>query len=525
MKTLHYQLHLLEPVLVTALEGNPNSAVAFAYIPGSVIRGAVIGQFMRKNRIAELDATDDATRRVFFSDYTQYLNAYPVVNGVRSLPFPNSWHTPKDTPKGEQSPIYDFAWAAEPDRPKNPKGIGGFLTLIDDKVAAASVERFIAVHTQRDRQKGRSISGSGAVYRYDSLAADQEFGGLIICENDADTDWLSEYIYDGLEVQIGGARSAGYGRVRFKNVVLDDGLESRSPSGLDQQLVITLLSDAIVRNEYGEYEPNLASLLSSMARRLGSSCDDFGQVEQAYLGTTLVGGFNRKWGLPLPQTAALSMGSTVVFTRHKLPPDRVDQLMRRGIGERRAEGFGRVGINIYTQPQYEVADVGAPANGKNDQAQIPQMIKLLPQSIARRELSRAIEIALTATANNIEITNPPKSSQINTLRAVIQNVLQQADVDVSNLDTALKHIGERAVTRRQFERARVSGKTLIAWLRETTAETQHWDRFGKEQRIKMLVQFSGVDQDEERRRYNLRLIDAVLAHAAKQTRRKGNSNA
>lgn len=228
--------------------------------------------------------------------------------------------------------------------------------------------------------------------------------------------------------------------------------------------------------------------------------------------------------MPLPQTAALSMGSTVVFTHHDLPLDQVDQLMRWGIGERRAEGFGRVGINIYTLPQYEVADVGTPANGKNDQAQIPQTIGHLPQPIAQRELNRAIDVALTATANNIVITNPPKSSQINTLRAVIQNVLQQADVNVSTLHTALKHIGERAVARRQFERARVSGKTLIAWLSETISETHHWDQFGDELRIETLVQSSGVDEDKEGRRYNLRLIDAVLARAAKQARQKGNSD-
>lgn len=336
MKTLHYQLYLLEPVLVTALEGEPNSAVAFDYIPGSVIRGAVIGQFMRKERIAELDATDDATRRVFFSDSTQYLNAYPVVNGVRSLPIPNSWHIQK----GKQTPIYDFAWEAE--HPENPKGMGGFGAVSEGKLLKTTSQRFIATHTQRDRQKGRSISGSGAVYRYDSLSADQVFSGLIICENDADADWLTEYIYDGLEIQIGGARSAGYGRVRFLHVALDVGLESHSYFELDQPFVITLLSDVIVRNEYGEYEPNLAALKNAMAHRLSIFVDAFGQVNQVYLGTTLVGGFNRKWGLPLPQTAALSMGSTVVFTGHSLSREQVDGLMRWGVGERRIDGFGRI---------------------------------------------------------------------------------------------------------------------------------------------------------------------------------------
>lgn len=145
------------------------------------------------------------------------------------------------------------------------------------------------------------------------------------------------------------------------------------------------------------------------------------------------------------------------------------------------------------------------------------MIAHLPQPIARRELLRAIDVELTSAANNITIANPPNGSQINMLRAVIQNVLQQKNLDASTWGTNLKHIGERPVARRQFERARVSGRTLIAWLSDTIAETQLWARFSEEPRIKGLVQYSGVDADKERLRYNLRLIDAVLARAAKQT--------
>ncbi|MDX2163377.1 MAG: CRISPR-associated RAMP protein Csx10, partial [bacterium] len=113
MKTLYYHLRLLQPALVTALEGDPNSAVAFDYIPGSVIRGMMIGLFTRHNGVQELDASDTAKRRTFFSDNVQYLNAYPVVNGTRTLPVPKSWHVQK----GESAPIYDFAW--EVNHPEN----------------------------------------------------------------------------------------------------------------------------------------------------------------------------------------------------------------------------------------------------------------------------------------------------------------------------------------------------------------------------------------------------------------------
>lgn len=503
MKTLYYHLHLLEPALVTALEGDPNSAVAFDYIPGSVIRGAVIGLFMRQH--GDLNVADDATRRVFFSPDTQYLNAYPVVNGARSLPVPKSW----SVEKGQKTPITDSAWTNETLK----KGVGGFAVVTDkQQVVKVSIKRFIAVHTQRDREKGRSVEGSGAVYRYDSLAAGQVFAGMILCEDDADADWLGRYIKDGAEIRIGGARSAGYGRVVFKNVQMGDWTEVESHFEDGQPLVVTLLSDAILRNDNGEYESNLAVLQSALARCLDVAPSALRTSEKSYLETTFIGGFNRKWGLPLPQTAALKMGGTVVFTDHSLKREQVNTLMRWGIGERRAEGFGRLGINIYTEDQYELATPNATTD--DEQAAIT-LYANLPQALVIRKLRQLLDDQIVEEANRIKVTNPPRSSQINALRQVVQGVLR--DGDPSALTTTLEHIEERTATRRQFDKARINGTKLTDWVRKTSTA----QGAGDDPVITALLERSG-NAAQERTRYNLRLIDMVLARATKQAQKKGN---
>jgi len=38
MKVINYRIELLEPALVTSVQGDPNSAVAFDYLPGSESR-------------------------------------------------------------------------------------------------------------------------------------------------------------------------------------------------------------------------------------------------------------------------------------------------------------------------------------------------------------------------------------------------------------------------------------------------------------------------------------------------------
>lgn len=509
MKTLYYHLHLLEPTLVTALDGDPNSAVAFDYIPGSVIRGAVIGLFLRRGQMDELDATDDATRRVFFSDSTRYLNAYPLVKDKRSLPVPKSW----SVEKGQKTPITDSARTNETLK----KGVGGFAVVTEkQEVVKASIQRFIAVHTQRDRQKGRATKDSGALYRYDSLAAGQMFAGTIICENDDDADWLHRFINDDVEIQIGGARSAGYGRVRFEHVAASDSwIEAVSNFEPGQLLVVTLLSDTILRNGEGEYETNLETLREALARRLDIAPETFGTADQSYLETTFIGGFNRKWGLPLPQTAALKMGSTIVFTNHSLNRDQVDQLIRWGIGERRAEGFGRVGVNIYTKDQYALAEIDKDKTSGDVQA--ITLYKLLSPKLARRKLRQLLDEQIIEKANVITVRNPPHSSQINALRQVVQNALRTDPIGLEKLDEAIQHINERGATRRQFDRARVGDVKLTKWVSNTSKADDEWDNPA----VKSLLTRSDVNEEQERTRYNLHLVDAVLARAAKQ---KGNRN-
>lgn len=519
MKALYYHLRLLQPALVTALEGDPNSAVAFDYIPGSVMRGMVIGLFTRQNGVQELDASNSVTRRIFFSDNVQYLNAYPVVNETRTLPVPKSWHVQK----GESAPIYDFAW--EVNHPENPKGVGGFAVADADVVTKATEERFIAVHTQRDRQKGRSVQGSGAVYRYDSLAAGQMFAGAILCEDDADAEWLNQFIYDGLEAQIGGGRSAGYGRIRLEQLaLLDSWVEQVSYFQVGQPLVVTLLSDTILRNPSGEYEPNVSTLCSALARRLNIDIAFLGEVSQAYLETTLVGGFNRKWGLPLPQTAALRMGSTVVFTGHSLAQAHVNALMRWGIGERRTEGFGRVGVNIYNRPRYKLPKVEEPTSASGEQQPI-EIYTHLPAPLAYRKLRQTLDNMIIKVANDARIQFPPRSSQINALRSVVQNVLRGNIVNTQPLTDALHYIHERGVTRRQFDKARINGQKLTEWMVKTINGADDWNRLKSDASVASLITASARDEATLRTQYNLRLIDAVLARAAKQAQRKENTNA
>ncbi|NJL54081.1 hypothetical protein HC928_02195 [bacterium] len=506
MYVLEYRVTLLEPVLVTGLDGDPNSAVALDYLPGSAIRGAIIGRYLQTGQ--SIDAGDPIARRIFFSPDTLYLNAYPMLGEERTLPAPRAWHKEK----GKEDHIVDLALSDKAPQMQQPKALReGFVQVMDEvQVRLVQPARHIAIHTQRERRKGRATEQEGAVYRYDALAPQQRFAGAIICNDREDASWLHDLLKEAQELQLGGARTAGYGRTRLDGMGLFEQPWQEAPSHFSpgDPLIVTLLSDAILRNAQGEIAPDSDTLQVALATALQVPPAQVGQVRQAFLGQTMVGGFNRKWGLPLPQMAALAMGSVLVLEGHHLSSQNVENLIRWGIGERREEGFGRVGVNIFSTSTYTTQAKAKPAQLSSNPAFLGT--RELPEHIARRELQRRLEIRLIETANTTKVRQPPHKSQVYGLRAVVQTCLQDPKLSIGPLEDALDYLENRNVTRRQFEKASIEGQPMISWIKEALKDDLSGDNLDV-----LLARLSAKDREQERVRYNLRLIDAVLARAAK----------
>jgi len=110
MKAITYELRLTEPLLATQVNsGEPNSAISFPFIPGSMVRGALIRRHLNEKPHNFDLANDDDARYLFLSGTVQFLNAYPSYNGQRLLPKPFSWLVPKDDIENRTTPLVDIA--------------------------------------------------------------------------------------------------------------------------------------------------------------------------------------------------------------------------------------------------------------------------------------------------------------------------------------------------------------------------------------------------------------------------------
>lgn len=525
MKCLRYQIELLEPVLVTALDGDPNSAVSFNYLPGSVLRGALIGRYLKERKLDGDVLMDKGVQRLFFNGSTRYLDGYPRQGATRSLPTPLSWHWPK----GTDSEATDLAVKvlSKEDRTQWQAVGKPFLCMDAEEgdVRWTRIKRQVAVHTQRDREFGRPREGAGAVYRYDALAAGQTFEAAILCDEESDADTLECFLKG--ELLLGGSRSAGYGRVLLTPIE-DGGAESWREAPEDPEndapdgtLIVTLLSNALVRDRSGQFAADPCVVEAAVQARLGTAA----KLEQSFLRGEVVGGFNQKWGLPLPQALSVKMGSVFVFSISGNASDRLTQLLEQGIGERRAEGFGRVAVNWHRRETWGVE----PSSGRfvaSETISESDAAYQLAQKMVERLLHQRVERVLAPLARRLsEELSGPSRSQLSRLRLAVQAALLKDPEDGRTvLEEYLKSLKDRSTTRRQFEHARVDGKPLLEWLKsriydgaDEKAAAAIWnDLKFRNLDVPSLGGVTAVLTPKMAYQYNLRLIDAVLARAAKE---------
>ena len=555
MKALIYRIELLAPALLGHVEGDPNSSVSYNYLPGSVLRGSLLERFARQRGVASGDplqnpSTRAEAQRLFFGA-ARFLNAYPVDRlDNRALLTPRSWLRKKKDmrAKDEQHvPILDAA-LQPPDKEQYLRVGAPFCWFDPTADSSDSVVRLIAprqrvtVHTQcasqqpNARNYGRPRPDDGALYRYQSLDAGQTFRGIILCD-DADAEAFRPLL-DG-EYWLGKAHTAGYGRARFKFLRADPHWRE-APGEIaarDGRLIVTLTSPLLLRDAAsGQFVVSAAALGERIAAALGVKAT----LQGAFVGAEVVGGFNRKWGLPLPQAPVFSAGSVLVLElQGQVPVDQLRALEQAGLGERRLDGFGRLVFNWQQSEQLTLER----ADQQTQRGQPPMEItdplgRQIAERMARRRFEQKLEALLLARAAQIQIKSTLSRAQLNRLRSIALNALRDGQDPSRRLQDFIGSALKRQTTRERWQRARIivyanESKPLLEWIealsKNLTAPVDKWHTLvGIRQAADLPSAQIGRDirvsfGAEHQRAFSLRLLAEVLRRAAKQSKQaEGN---
>lgn len=521
MTAITFLLHTEQPILATSFQGDPNSDVSYPYIPGSMIRGALIGRYLRQETSINSDiVADETVRRLFFQGQTRYLNAYLFTkdsNQPRSLPTPRSWFQNK----GEQAPmyIYDLSGMDLAELPQDvsaKKLPDGFCTVRDRSVMLYNVKRRINIHNQRDRRRGRSTEETGEIFRYEALDKGQTFQAVVLCE-DADATRIENLLRQNDNIWLGGSQSAGYGHTKITEIhpphetwnEVGNPIENRLNRN---SLQITLLSDVIVQNKCGQYviEPPIYLLAKALGVDENQLINKF---KKSYIGHTLIGGFNRKWGLPLPQVPALVAGSVFVFEKIPLTYQQIANLEWQGIGERRVDGFGRVAVNWLNLEGNSVfsASLPPPDISSTEEPKLPQNSESakLAKKMAERVLRQKLDTLLVNKVGKIDLQGKISNSQLSRLILVARQAINE-NSHLKLISDLLDNLPSNA--RSQFEKTRISSKSLEQQIRDWTKTPGNWL-----DNIQVTIAGETCDLTEDlKKEYTLRLIMAVAKKASKE---------
>lgn len=528
MKAITFSLHTKQPLLATSFQGDPNSDVSYAYIPGSMIRGAIIGRYMKHHSLSELDLANEHVQKLFFdAKRIKYLNAYLLSQEKqRTLPILRSWFRDKETKLNEETKMihaYDFSIERNEGEPETPKFVGeGFWTKESGLVKYYKEKRRINIHNRRDRTKGRStqITGEGEIFRYDAIDAGQTFQAVILCE-EIDTH-LIELLEKSPDIWLGGSQSAGYGHTQITDIQTHDSWnEVGSPEGRteDDNFTITLLSDLILRDEMGQYAvippspqqtstPIQKALETALTKIISQNITL--QPKASFTSSTLIGGFNRKWGLPLPQVPALTAGSVFVFEKIEITAEQIKQLEAAGLGERKIDGFGRIAVNVTGESQFKFALPETPTESSTQ----PQLITDLSHRIATRMVERLLraklEQKLREKLSRLEIKGNISNSQLSRLQLIARKALSTGDCNL--VLTLINNLPANAKT--QFERVTINNKSFKEELTTWLNNPGKW--ISNQQNLK--VKISDIEMElkpEFAQEYTLRLIMAVTKKTIK----------
>ncbi len=467
MKALPIQIELLEKVLVgdPAAE-DPNTTGGLGYIPGSVLRGLVIGAFQSQG--AEI-FSDDLYPLLFGGD-AHYLNAYPATGDQeRTRPVPLFLRQVKDVQDEVVNLVAQVQAGPELQLVKLDK------SYITGGAGGAPVFGYapqMEVRLHNARPTGNAGMQDAQLFTYIALQAGQVMRTYIISHDEAKLKKIKALGVKGvLEADIGKSRHAEYGHIRltFEEIIGEEWVEDGTPNAAAAKgkVVLTLLSDALVRDPHsGSYTTNLEAVFGKKAVR-------------AFTQEKVIGGYNRTWGIPTPQARAISAGSAFVFMADDALLKKISKAVEEGIGERRLDGFGRVQLEWLNESQYDyITDAAAATAQISAPAAIAENEDFVTGVVERIVLSRARQ-RLAGMVNTLVVRRAPTNSQLSRLFRVLREErtaqlaalnsgeprgkLKKPLIFIENLTKETKH---------KYDDALIEGKVLTEWIKDISEEPE-----------------------------------------------------
>ncbi len=380
-----------EQLLISNRLGSHNTTEFF--IPGSSVLGTFAMKFIKAhNASSEPPHDNDDFRSLFLKQKVFFSNFYPKLNNKSFIPAPLSIQQRKNFDIYYDLSIDDISKDIE------YVDLHSFISLKEDEystnISTLNISKNIEYHHSRpqdDRALGHAAEDLGNFYQYEVLNKGQAFTGSIIGPLEPLKSLKELFDSEGkMRVHIGKSRNTQYGNCVLKINDLNKIEKDELDKIRNNQILITFISDIILRNENGFLEPNISIFLQEFSNCLNIDIDDI-EILKKFLKFKTIGGFNGVWKLPKKQCPALAAGSEILIkinkkNTKKLP---IEMLNTHFFGIKNSEGYGRIMINLHCKKSINRGNIQF--KGKELSKEIIKIKDFIDYSISERVKSKIKE--------------------------------------------------------------------------------------------------------------------------------------
>ena len=335
----------------------------------------------------------------------------------------------------------------------------------------------VGTHNTIKDEFQRPTSDLGGIYSYEAIQPRTKLQAkLKLRKSIADVldknknDWRKSLSGD---YRIGQSKKDDYGDIHLE-ILTNQESEHQKPAITNNELnelTVWLLSDVLLRDERLRPTTDINCLKKDLENHLDVELDIKSSEDKklSFIARThRIDSWQVRWGLPRPSLVGLAAGSCVVFkVTGTLNPELLTQIQLRGIGERRAEGYGQISFNdpilIAEMPKPEQKDNPKPKdNPKNlndyleDDQDIIDYAGIIEKAAWREIIHRASLFLASECTSRTQILgtkienkeshpqSKPPMSQLGSLRSVLSRIESPEDEGVKKWIEHLQKTKNRA---------------------------------------------------------------------------------
>ena len=327
---IQFDILAIENLKLGRFERDANNWYSHSYIPGSVIKGAIVWNLVQKN---------GAVNSKILNGDTIFYNAYPLVDGKVTIPMILGYVGDKQEIRSHKADVRLYhSFIGEIHENTIPYNNYEFVIFDNGKnyFYGYNTKLIEKLHiNKKDAKDGNKT----LMFRYEAVQKGQKFRAFIkVDEEFADEIFC---ILNEKVLYFGGARGSGYGKCGLSNIKYISSVDNfDSDTDIENDLYIYFLSDAIL---YFNGKVNTYLPTEVVKERLGikGNCE----FVSSFINLDKAATYNNMYHTNTICYTSITKGSILKYRiNEKIDPEKIKEFVSNGVGLRKEDGYGQVAV-------------------------------------------------------------------------------------------------------------------------------------------------------------------------------------